>query len=159
MISIFYKISCFVHSSYIHHLFICVLFNLTELSYIILNYFSNNLPIHFFGDGYWNVIVFLWCIMFPCVFTFLIDLHCFLCIWGHSYPTFFRLALVRKDFHLEMAVKVPTRWNAASLVPGKAQWSNLMRSFHWGQTLRVGCECVQVSRGTNNTWVSADKWG
>ena len=144
------------------------MFSLISLSFLYFKLFLNNLPIHFFGDGYWNIIVFLWCTIFPCFFMFPIGLHCFLCIWGHSY--FFQIGFNKERFSPWNGCKGANQvecssfgsWKGTVVQSHALRWLRLTLARLWGSGVNVCRFPVELlipgSQGLA-TVTPADKWG
>lgn len=93
------------------------------------------MPIHFFGDGYWNVIAFLWCIMLLCFYV-PIDLHCFYAFEG-TVILLFQIGFSKERFSPWNGCKGANQVECSIFGSWKGTVSNLMRFLSWGQTLRV----------------------
>lgn len=104
--------------------FSCI--SLSLLQIIILNYFSDNWQISIsFGPATGKLLCSFGGIMFSCFFFFSGFWWLFIDAWAFkgtvTSSSNFGLALMGKDFHMEVSVRVPDEWDSVSLVPRKAQ--------------------------------------
>lgn len=85
--------------------------------------------------------------MFSGFFTFLVILHWYLHLKEQSpLIVFFGLTLLRKDFHLKLAVSALVEWGAASLIWERAQWHNLCTAPSTEVSIGKDCRGLQRSR-------------